>query len=111
MMLLSSDDIKKIEQLGFKKDFFVVQKDGWLMLKNHDGKCVFHDGSRCTIYDNRPVGCKLYPVIFDKDENCAVFDNDCLHRNCFEMSETIINKLYAVVRKVEYEKSKRKYNH
>jgi hypothetical protein len=108
MMILSSDDIKKIEGLGFKKDFFVVQKDGWLMIKNHDGRCVFHDGSKCTIYENRPIGCKLYPVIFDKDKSCAVFDMDCPHRNCFEMSDSIINELYAVVRKVEYEKSKRK---
>jgi Fe-S-cluster containining protein len=108
MMILSSDDIKKIENLGFKKDFFVVQKEGWLMLKNHNGRCVFHDGIKCTIYENRPIGCKFYPVIFDKDESCAVFDKDCPYSNCFKISSSIINELYAVVKKVENERSKRK---
>lgn len=108
MMILSSDDIKKIENLGFKKDFFVLQKEDWLMLKNHNGRCVFHNGFKCTIYSNRPIGCKLYPVIYDKDKNCAVFDEDCPYRNCFEMSSSIINKLYTVIKQIEYEKLKRK---
>jgi hypothetical protein len=108
MMILSRDDIKKIQNLGFKKDFFVLHKEGWLMLKNHNGRCVFHDGLKCTIYSNRPRGCKLYPVIYDKDESCAVFDKDCPHSNCFDMSSLNIKKLYATVRKLEYEKSKRK---
>lgn len=108
MMILPEDDVKRIQKLGFKKDFFVLEKDGWLMLKNSDGRCVFHNGSRCTIYDNRPVGCRLYPVIFDKDENCAVFDKDCPYSNCFEMTDSIISELYDVVRKVESEKARRK---
>jgi uncharacterized protein len=108
MMILCQDDVKRIKNLGFNQDFFVLQKDGWLMLKNHDGRCVFHNGKRCTIYDNRPIGCRLYPVIFDKDENCAVLDNDCPYGNCFEITEAIVNKLHDVVRKVESEKYKRK---
>ena len=108
MMILCQDDVKRIQNLGFKQDFFVLQKDGWLMLKNHDGRCIFHNGLRCTIYDNRPIGCRLYPVIFDKDENCAVLDNDCPYKKCFDITEVIVNELHDVVRKVESEKDKRK---
>ena len=108
MMILSNDDIKKIKNLGFKKEYFVLKKEGWLMLKNINGRCVFHDGSKCTIYKNRPIGCKLYPVIFDKDNKCAVLDNDCSYRNCFKISNPLIKKLNNVVKKLEYERSKRK---
>ncbi len=108
MMILSNSDIKKIENLGFKKDFFVIKKEGWLMLKNQKGRCVFHDGLRCTIYKNRPVGCQLYPLIFDKDENCATLDKDCPYNHCFKTTNTTINRLYSIIQKIENEKYKRK---
>jgi uncharacterized protein len=106
MMILCQEDIKRIKNLGFKKDFFVVQKDGWFMLKNHEGRCVFHNGTKCSIYENRPIGCRLYPVIFDKDKNCAVFDKDCPYSKFFEMSDSIIDELQKVVKKVESERYK-----
>ena len=106
MMILCKDDIKRIKKLGFKQDFFVVQKDGWFLLKNYKGRCVFHNGKRCIIYDNRPVGCRLYPVIFDKDENRAVLDKDCPYNTCFEISDLVVDELYSVVKKVESEKTK-----
>jgi len=108
MMILSSDDIKNIQNLGFKKNFFVLQKEGWLLLKNNKGLCVFHDYKKCTIYNNRPIGCKLYPVIYDQDKNCAILDKDCPYRNCFKISSSIISKLFQTVKKLEYEKLKRK---
>lgn len=108
MMILSNDDIKKIKNLGFKEEYFLLKKEGWLMLKNIDGLCVFHDGSKCTIYINRPIGCKLYPVIFNKDKKCAVLDNDCPYRNCFKISNSLSKKLINVIKKLEYERSKRK---
>lgn len=108
MMILSNYDIKKIKNLGFKKDFFVLQKEGWLMLKNINGRCVFHDGFKCTIYKDRPIGCILYPVIFDKDKNCAVIDKDCPYRNYFKISKSLVKKLHNVVKKLECERSKRK---
>lgn len=107
MMILSSDDIKKIKNLGFKKDFFVMKREGWLMLKNHEGRCVFHNGLKCTIYNNRPIGCKLYPVILDKETNCAILDKDCPYRNSFKISNSITYKLFNIVKKLEYEKYKR----
>ena len=56
-MLLSYQDIERIKRLGFDTNFFVTEKDGWLQLKNQDGRCVFHNNKMCTIYENRPDGC------------------------------------------------------
>jgi len=76
-MILSESDVRRIVSLGFKEDFFAVEFRGFRKLRNHNGRCIFHDGERCTIYPNRPSGCRLYPVIFDEDLNHPIMDRLC----------------------------------
>jgi len=109
-MLLSNDDVERIRKLGFDSKFFVAEKNGWLYLKNHDGRCVFHDGVKCLIYDNRPEGCRLYPVIFDMDKKCAVLDNDCPHNDKFRISKIAIKQLFDIISILNYEVAERKKN-
>ncbi len=106
-MLLLEEDIKRINKLGFDPKFFVVEKNGWLHLKNYDDRCVFHDGKKCLIYKNRPDGCKLYPIIFDMDRKCAVLDCDCPYKNEFKMSNKTAKNLYDVVSKIQRQRNKR----
>ena len=106
-MPLSNGDIEKIKGLGFDYDFFVVKVDDWLRLKNSDGRCVFNDGKQCLIYENRPEGCKLYPVTYDEDENCAVLDEDCPHRNSFKISEVGLEMVSFLVAKLKNERIQR----
>ena len=106
-MPLSNQDIKRITKLGFDPKSFVKTRNGWLQLKNKDGRCFFHSGTICMIYKDRPEGCKLYPIIYDKDENSAVFDRDCPYRGNFKMSKNVVKKLYALISKLEIEKNKR----
>jgi Fe-S-cluster containining protein len=40
---------------------------------------------KCLIYDDRPEGCRSYPVIY---EGRARLDEECPHRGEFTMSET-----------------------
>ena len=107
-MPLSYSDIERISRLGFDSDFFVIEESGWLQLKNKDGRCVFHTGSACSIYEDRPDGCKLYPIIYDKETKRAIFDRDCPHREKFKMSKNSVRELYEVVSKLERERAKRK---
>jgi Fe-S-cluster containining protein len=109
-MPLSNQDIEHIRALGFNTNFFVIEIDGWLQLKNHDGRCVFHNGKICSIYKDRPEGCRLYPIIYDKDKSCAIFDEDCPHRNKFQMPKSIIKQLNNTVSRLESERVKRKRN-
>lgn len=106
-MPLSNGDIERIKGLGFDYDSFVVSRGGWLQLKNYDGRCVFNDGKQCLIYENRPEGCKLYPVTYDEDENCAVLDEDCLHRNSFKISEVELELVSSLVTKLKKERIQR----
>jgi Fe-S-cluster containining protein len=86
-MFLLDEDIKRITALGYVEDFFDETQEGFKVLKNSkEGRCVFHDGTKCTIYENRPKGCKLYPIIFDIDYKKAVKDSFCPYRDEFRLS-------------------------
>jgi Fe-S-cluster containining protein len=106
-MLLSNEDIERIRSLGFAKKFFVVERDGWLQLKNYDGRCVFHNGIRCSIYENRPEGCRLYPIIYNEGMK-TTFDKDCPYREKFEISENVIQQISDLILKLRYEREQRK---
>ena len=99
------EDVNRILGLGFKQNAFVNFLDGFKVLKNSsEGRCVFHDGKRCTIYENRPVGCKLYPVIFDEDLNLPVKDKLCPFQDEFDLSSGARNELWAVYMKLNDER-------
>ncbi len=74
-MLLSKEDIKRIEKKGYTKDSFVrYDKEGYALLRNRQGCCVFYNTNerRCDVYKNRPSGCRVYPVILDEDKGIVV---------------------------------------
>ena len=66
-MELLAEDIRRLIEAGYRLEDFAVEKDGVYRLKNVDGRCVFYDAEsrRCKIYSIRPVGCRLYPLIYD----------------------------------------------
>ena len=78
-MLLSIKDIRRLETKGFSKNYFAkFDKQGYAVLKNRDGYCVFYDlkERQCSVYSDRPSGCRVYPVILDEDKG-IVFDDIC----------------------------------
>jgi len=107
-MLLSNNDIKNIENKGFNRNFFVKSKKGWLILKNKDGKCVFHNGKICLIYESRPEGCKLYPLIFNRELKSAIVDEECPYQDNFRFDKKNVNQLYRLVTQMIYERNIRK---
>jgi Fe-S-cluster containining protein len=67
-MPLTREDIERIERLGYRREeLVVVGDDGIPRLRNIDGHCVFLDprSGRCKIYPWRPLGCRLYPLVYD----------------------------------------------
>jgi hypothetical protein len=81
-MQLSLDDILRLEKLGYARKDFVRVKNGFYTLKNRDGVCFFFDAKprSCSVYANRPDGCKYYPIIYSLDEKRPIADNDECHR-------------------------------
>ncbi len=86
-MQLSRHDIKRIEKLGYERDEFSVEKDGVRILRNVNGKCFFLRNGMCVIYDHRPIGCRLYPVVYDVEKKCATVDNFCPIANEISLRE------------------------
>jgi len=82
-MLLSKKDVDRLEKKGFKSKYFSRQNnEGYVVLKNRKGHCIFFDveQKRCKIYEDRPMGCRLYPIIFD-DMKGIVADTLCPAKN------------------------------
>ncbi len=102
-MELSSSDIRQIRGRGFSENFFVVKKNGNRQLKNLSGRCVFHNGQRCTIYSYRPEGCRLYPIIFHEDMGEAVLDSYCPYHGKFPLTPSISREVIKLVRKLDVE--------
>jgi len=74
-MLLSAKDIKRLERKGYDRDFFVrFDSEGYATLRNHRGYCVFYDAEkkRCKIHAHRPLGCRIYPIIYDETKGIIV---------------------------------------
>ena len=78
-MLLSDADVERLERMGYERQEFVrFDRHGFVRLRNRRGFCVFYDVERCRckIYRHRPLGCRVYPVIFSEQEG-IVLDNLC----------------------------------
>jgi len=76
-MMLSNADIERLERVGYCRQKFVRCDDyGFVRLRNCHGFCVFYDVERCRckIYKHRPLGCRIYPVIYSEQEGVVVDD-------------------------------------
>ena len=102
-MPLTQEDISRIEALGFT-DFYEVV-DGYRILKNVDGHCIFLTPHGCSIYPYRPEGCRYYPFILEGDR--VVVDSEyCPYSEEFVamLNERIEEGLRRLVDRIEEER-------
>ena len=78
-MTLTESDVARLGAAGFS-GFTRENRDGDLELMNSNGWCVFLDGRNCGVYDVRPDGCRLYPLVLDLGSGRVVLDDFCPHR-------------------------------
>jgi len=73
-MELSSRDVKRLEEVGYRLEEFAAMDDGVTRLRNVDGQCYFYSAAekRCRVYGKRPLGCSLYPVVYLVNEGAMV---------------------------------------
>ena len=76
-MLLSNVDIELLEKAGQESGEYVrLDNMGYAKLRNRSGYCVFYDSARhrCKAYRYRPLGCRIYPVIYSEEDGVIVDD-------------------------------------
>jgi Fe-S-cluster containining protein len=76
-MMLSNADVERLERVCYNSQKFVrVDKHGFARLRNRRGYCVFYDAEkrRCKAYAHRPLGCRIYPIIYSEEEGIIVDD-------------------------------------
>lgn len=95
-MLLTEEDLARLRALRPGEDFWTEADDGYVQLRTRDGPaaaggegapCWFlGDDGRCTVHEDRPVGCRLYPAVWDEGLREAVLDADyCPHTDGFRL--------------------------
>lgn len=92
-MELSEKDINRIIRItrdtpNLKQFYIIDKKTGEKLLRNVDGRCIFQNPKTltCIIYENRPEGCKFYPLIYDFQKRNCVLDSECPHKELFELT-------------------------
>jgi dCTP deaminase len=87
-MPLIRSDVERLADRGHDPAAFTLVEDGFTFLTNVEGKCFFldHEG-RCSAYDDRPEGCRLYPLILTEDMADFRLDHLCPHRAAVQPEE------------------------
>jgi Fe-S-cluster containining protein len=111
-MLLSTDDIERLKRKGYDRDFFArLDSDGYFILKNFGGQCVFYDAEKrcCKVRANRPSGCRIYPVIYDEDKGIIV-DSICPAQSTITEKQKAKRgkKVLKLLEKIDAEAEKRR---
>ncbi len=103
-MPLTRDDLKRITSLGYKITEFAVYNGQYWQLKNINGHCFFlnPETNECTIYPNRPLGCRIYPIIYIEGVGAAP-DPECpmSHTVAREDIERVKPILLKIVMEIE----------
>lgn len=75
-MTLTAADVERLRAAG-RRRFSRRNRDGIPQLVNRAGHCVFLVGGRCSVYEIRPEGCRLYPLILNLGTNRVERDDFC----------------------------------
>ncbi|MFP3952116.1 MAG: YkgJ family cysteine cluster protein [Candidatus Bathyarchaeia archaeon] len=102
-MPLTRCDIERISEHGYKIKDFVVKRKRERQLRNVNGRCVFLGDTGCEIYTFRPEGCRFYPLVYDENRGKAIIHDSCPYGNEFKVSVEDIEKLYALIKKLDKE--------
>jgi len=99
-MPLSRVDVARIRGQGYKVRDFAQGHGNRRTLRNVGGRCYFLREGICTIYNARPAGCRLYPLVYNEDRHRGVMDTCCPHRDEFSVEEEDREALLLLVKEL-----------
>jgi Fe-S-cluster containining protein len=117
-MLLTDADVARISALRPGLDFWFTAEDGHRQLRTRDGPaarggsgkpCVFlaPEGT-CAIHAARPEGCRLYPAVWNLDDDAAELDAEhCPHTDGFVLAPATRDATRRLARRLGDEQARR----
>lgn len=103
-MILFKDDIQRLASIGYNENQFVEVRGKFYRLKNVNGKCVFlGDDGRCKVYQCKPLGCSVYPLIFSErvgpilDPECPLSRSDLIKCSEIVKGLNLLKKLMNLI--------------
>lgn len=78
-MILAPSDVARLEKLGYSRQEFAVFDGRFYRLRNIGGYCYFYDrrSGLCRVYPYRPLGCAVYPIVYDPEAKEVTVDLEC----------------------------------
>ena len=98
-MPLTEDDLRRIELLGFER--------AETRLRNVKKACFFLRERICIVYEGRPEGCRIYPLVYDLDAHKFIYDTVCPHSAEFKATREDKERLKRLIRQLDREAEKR----
>ena len=110
-MSLTHQDITQITTAGYPPSAFIIHKEGEWRLANQqeNGPCVFLNDEKCQIYENRPTGCRIYPLVFNETERQAVIDSLCPFSDEFQITDGDRENLCTLIKQLDNESDQKLY--
>ena len=110
-MSLTDQDITQIITAGYPPSAFIIHKEGEWRLANQqeNGPCVFLNDEKCQIYDNRPTGCRIYPLVFNETKRQAVIDSLCPFSDEFQITDVDRENLCTLIKQLDNESEQKVY--
>lgn len=98
-MFLSKRDIERLENRGFRLEEFAIRlPSGFYQLRNVNGACYFLRDGLCSVYEDRPEGCRYYPVVLSYDGKRCVRDDFC--PNSYTVSRRELKEICPKLKKL-----------
>lgn len=118
-MILTDDDMRRLRAATGRSDLWFQAEDGFMQLRTRDGPpargspggrpCVLlGDDGLCTVWADRPEGCRLYPAVWDDAARSASLDADyCPHTDGFRLAPAVGDAAKRLVARLEAEAARR----
>lgn len=117
-MILTEADLTRLRAARPDEDFWFRADDGYLQLRTRDGPpaaggegrpCWFLEPSgRCSVWADRPEGCRLYPAFYDETVREAALDPDyCPHTEDFRLPRATNDAVRRLADRLQAEQARR----
>ncbi len=100
-VILTHEDIDRLLTMGhYEQTFARISKWGYNLkeLIFVDGKCVFLENGQCSVYQNRPTACKVFPLT--SNGNSGVIDPSCPHASGFKTDKVFLSEANTGLKRI-----------